>query len=120
MPWGLCLAVLGSAGLLPALGQPARTRRRNVILFVADGLRHGSVNQQETPALWRVRTQGVHFENSHAVFPTLTMANSSVLATGHGLGDTGVYSNTLWSGFATFDSGNFNLRPGTPVPFIGH
>jgi arylsulfatase A-like enzyme len=115
----LCLVPLGVA-LAPALAQgpSAPARRHNVLLFVADGLRPGSVNERDTPALWAVRTRGVQFENSHAVFPTFTMANASAIATGHGLGDTGVFANTLWPGFALFDTGNFALLPGTPVPFL--
>ena len=46
----------------------------------------------------KVRTTGVDFENSHSVFPTFTTANASAIATGHGLGDTGDYSNTLYPG----------------------
>ena len=55
----------------------------NAIIFVADGLRHGSVNPIDTPALYRVRSEGVHFANSHAVFPTQTMPNAAAIATGH-------------------------------------
>ena len=40
-------------------------KRRNAIIFVADGLRHGSVNSIDTPALYRIRTEGVYFANSH-------------------------------------------------------
>jgi arylsulfatase A-like enzyme len=80
-----------------AFGQSAT--KHNVIIFVADGLRHGSVNAVDTPALWRVRTEGVHFRNSHSVFPTFTTANASVIATGHGLGDTGDFSNTIYVGY---------------------
>jgi arylsulfatase A-like enzyme len=122
IPWALCLAPLCVAGLAPLLAQgpSAPAGRRNVVIFVADGLRPGSVDERETPALWAVRTQGVRFENSHAVFPTFTMANASAIATGHGLGDTGVFGNTLWPGFALFDTGNFFLLPGTPVPFLEH
>jgi arylsulfatase A-like enzyme len=114
--WSICLAALCLARLV--FGQQAHAPHRSALIFVADGLRHGSVNEQDTPALWRVRTQGVHFQNSHAVFPTFTMANASAIATGHGPGDTGDYSNTVWSGFATFDTSNFNRLPGTPVPFM--
>jgi hypothetical protein len=35
-----------------------------VLVFVADGMRYGSVNEHDTPALWTVRTKGVHFPNS--------------------------------------------------------
>ena len=58
-------------------------KRRNAIIFVADGLRHGSVNPIDTPALYRVRTEGVYFANSHAVFPSQTMPNAAAIATGH-------------------------------------
>jgi arylsulfatase A-like enzyme len=110
--------VLVAAALVPLLGQSAGAPRRNVVLFVADGLRHGSVNAEDTPALWRIRTEGVHFENSHSVYPTLTMANASSIATGHWLGDTGVFGNVLRTGYAMYDTGNFNHLPGSPVPFI--
>jgi len=117
IPASVCVATLCLAGLMSATVQPPAPRR-NVLIFVADGMRHGSVNEQDTPALWLIRTEGVHFENSYALFPTFTMANASAIATGRGLGETGAYSNTIWPGFATFDTGNFNLLPDTPVPFI--
>jgi arylsulfatase A-like enzyme len=99
--------------------EPAATKQRpNVIIFVADGLRHGSVNEKDSPTLWAIRTRGVHFENSHSLFPTFTTANASAIATGHGLGDTGDFSNTIWIGYPVFDSGNFGLAQGTPIPFI--
>ncbi len=47
-----------------------------------------------------------------------TTANASAIATGHGLGDTGDFSNSIWVGYATFDIGNFNLARSTPVPLI--
>ena len=36
------------------------------------------------------------FQESHSLFPTFTMPNSSGLSTGHQLGDTGTYSNTVF------------------------
>jgi arylsulfatase A-like enzyme len=60
----------------------------------------------------------VHFQNSHSLFPTFTTANASAIATGHGLGDTGDFSNYIWPGYAAFDTGNFNLPAGTPTPFL--
>lgn len=118
LPWTPSIVALCLAALVPVSGQRSGNPRRNVLIFVADGLRHGSVNAEDTPSLWAVRREGVHFENSHSVFPTFTTANASAIATGHGLGDTGDYSNTIWPGFATFDSGNFGLLPVTPVPFL--
>jgi hypothetical protein len=70
----------------------------NVILFVADGLRHGIVSEETAPTMYRVMHEGVAFANSHAIFPTFTTANASALVTGHYLGDTGDFSNTIYSG----------------------
>ncbi|MFI5178720.1 MAG: alkaline phosphatase family protein, partial [Vicinamibacterales bacterium] len=114
--WVLALGLLALT-VPPGLARTAQTRR-NVIVFVADAMRHGSVNEQDAPALWGVRANGVHFENSYSLFPTFTTANGSAIATGHQLGDTGDFSNVIWAGFATFDTGNFNLAPATPVPFV--
>jgi predicted AlkP superfamily pyrophosphatase or phosphodiesterase len=89
------------AGLFTASASaqpPDAPRAHNIILFVADGLRRGSVTETDTPALARVRKEGVDFRNSHSVFPTFTTANASAIATGHGLGDTGDYSNTIYPG----------------------
>jgi hypothetical protein len=97
---------------------PASPPHRNVIIFVADGLRNGSVNEADAPTLSMIRKQGVYFSNSHSVFPTFTTANASAIATGHLLGDTGDFSNDIWVGYAMFDTGNFGLPSGTPTPFL--
>jgi hypothetical protein len=78
----------------PAQAAPVR----NVVLFVADGLRHGIVTQQNAPTLYRVMHEGVAFADSHSIFPTFTTANASAMATGHELGDTGDFSNTIYTG----------------------
>ena len=70
----------------------------NVILFVPDGLRALSVTPESTPAMAAVRDQGVNFKNSHSIFPTVTTANASAFATGHQLGDTGDFGNTIYVG----------------------
>jgi hypothetical protein len=103
------LALTGALlGLQPAGAQQAH----NLILFVPDGLRALSVTPQTAPAMAAIRDQGVNFANPHSLFPTFTMPNSSGMATGHQLGDTGVFSNTLYSGFAVPSAG------GTVTPFI--
>src|SRR5258707_6881048 len=87
-----CVALILAAtvwSFAPAFG-------RNVIIFVADGLRNGSVNQTDAPTLYALRQLGVDFPNSHALFPTFTTPNASAIATGHYLGDTGDFSNTLY------------------------
>jgi arylsulfatase A-like enzyme len=80
--------------------QPAKphAKRHNIIIFVADGLRRNSVTPETMPAFYKLRHEGVDFANSHSVFPTFTTANASAIATGHGLGDTGDYSNVIWPG----------------------
>lgn len=107
--------MVGAAAV--ALAQDA-PNRRNAIIFVADGLRHGSVNPIDTPALYQVRTEGVHFANSHAVFPTQTMPNAAAMATGHYPGDTGQFANQLFIGYPLFTTGNFGQIAGTIVPDV--
>ncbi len=85
---------------------------RNVLIFVADGLRAGSVNPIDTPTLYSIQQQGVDFANSHSLFPTFTTPNASAIATGHYLGDTGDFSNTIYAGFPVPNAN------GSPTPFI--
>lgn len=79
-------------------GQPASAAPRNIVIFVADGLRAHSVTPQTAPALAAVRADGVDFANSHALYPTVTTPNASAIATGHLLGDTGDFGNTMYIG----------------------
>jgi len=102
LAFALC-AIL-SAG--PALAAPAQ---HNVVLFIADGLRYSSVTPQTAPTLWKIKTQGVDFTNSHSIYPTLTTANASAIATGHYLGDTGDYANTLFVDFPVKAKENSNV-----------
>jgi len=91
---------------------------RNVIIFVADGLRNTSVSETDTPTMFRIRTEGVYFRNSYSLFPTFTMANASAIATGHYLGDTGNFSNVIYTGYPIFESLNFGRTAGTVTPFL--
>jgi hypothetical protein len=104
---------------LAALAQSAAAgQQRNVIVFIADGLRNGSVNATDAPTLLSLRQRGVNFTNSHSLYPTLTTPNASAIATGHYLGDTGDFSNTEYAGFPVFNTGNFGKKSGSPVPFL--
>ncbi len=87
---------------------------RNLILFVPDGLRGRIVTPQTAPVMAEVRDKGVNFRNSHSLFPTFTMANGSAMATGHYLGDTGTFSNSIFTGHPTA------VQNGSVVPFIEH
>jgi len=98
--------------------QPIGGMPRNVVVFVFDGLRGGSVNATDAPTMDWIRNHGVSFVNSHSLFPTFTTANASAIATGHYLGDTGDFSNTFYIGQPIFLSGNFGRAPGTYSPYI--
>jgi len=92
----------------PADGQS----QRNLILFVPDGLRTLSVTPETAPTMAAVRDKGVNFANPHSLFPTFTMANASGMATGHYLGDTGTFSNTIYTAYPVPAAG------GSVTPFI--
>jgi len=53
------------------------------------------VDARTAPNMTALGQRGVSFPNSHSIMPTFTMANASAIATGHYLGDTGVFSNTI-------------------------
>jgi arylsulfatase A-like enzyme len=66
------------------------------LVFVIDGLRPDSVTAAETPNLHRLRTEGVTFENSHSVFPTVTRVNSASLSTGMQPARHGILGNRVY------------------------
>ena len=110
----MLLSILAAPALAaPALAAPALSHPpHNVVLFVADGLRPGMIRPQTAPTMAAMMDNGVRFTNTHSLFPTFTMANGSALATGHMLGDTGVFSNTLASSFPVA------AAKGSVTPFI--
>ena len=77
---------------------PRQPRPHNIIIFVADGLRYGSVEPGNMPNMARLKSEGVDFTNSHSLYPTITTVNASAIATGHYIGDTGDFGNTLYVG----------------------
>ena len=104
------LAALAASVAVPAVAQqPARPH--NVVLFVADGLRPGVVNDRTAPAMAALMKNGVRFSNSHSLFPTFTTANASAMATGHYLGDTGDFSNNIYVGFPVPGARNSPVAP---------
>ena len=107
--------LLLSAGLVALAAGSAAAQNatpRNLILFVPDGLRGRIVTPQTAPAMADLRDKGVNFKNSHSLFPTFTMANGSAMASGHYLGDTGTFSNTIYTGHPIAHSNN------TVTPFL--
>ena len=113
LPIGFFLAALtlavGPADAQPKPLPPAQ-KPHNVILFVADGLRPGMVNAETAPTILALINRGVRFTNTHSLFPTFTTANASGMATGHMLGDTGDFSNTIYAGFQVPGAGD-SLTP---------
>ncbi len=110
----LVSTALAAAALAQPVSSPQsdESRPHNVILFVADGQRPGVVDDSTAPAMASVLANGVRFANPHSLFPTFTTANASALATGHMLGDTGDFSNTIYAGFRVSAAG------GSVTPFL--
>jgi hypothetical protein len=108
----LCAALAALAAAAPVHAQTQAERPHNVVLFVADGLRAAAVDDTTAPTLAAIAREGVNLRNSHALFPTFTTANASAMATGHMLGDTGDFSNTIYTGFAVSSAAN------TTTPFL--
>jgi len=80
---------------LPVFAQgPSRASLQ--MLFVIDGLRPDSITPTETPNLHRLKTEGVSFENSHSVFPTVTRVNSASLSTGMQPARHGILGNQIY------------------------
>src|SRR5262245_50594753 len=101
-----------AAALVAAPATGSAQQQSNLILFVADGLRAAAVTPETAPTMARIRDEGVNFQNSHSLFPTVTTANASAIATGHYLGDTGDFGNSIYSGFPITSAG------GIVTPFI--
>jgi arylsulfatase A-like enzyme len=110
----LALSLVAVAQTPASAPQEQAAIQRNVILFVADGLRHDSISPELTPTIFSLRQQGVDFVNSHSIYPTFTTPNASVFATGHLLGDTGDFGNGLYVGYPISAGGT----GGTLTPFI--
>src|ERR1017187_3883736 len=104
------LAFAGSLALCALM--PAPSLARNLVVFIADGLRYDSVTPDIAPTMWKLRHNGVDFANSHSLYPTVTTANASAIATGHYLGDTGDFVNTLYFGLPLWAHG------GAPLTFL--
>jgi hypothetical protein len=104
--------VLSATLASSAFAQAPTPQPHNIVLFVADGLRFRMVDDTTAPTMAAIGREGVSLRNSHALFPTFTTANASGMATGHMLGDTGDFSNTIYAGFQVPGAGN------TLTPFL--
>ena len=103
-------AILSATLASAAFAQAPAPQPHNVVLFVADGLRSRMVDDTTAPTMAAIAREGVSLRNSHSLFPTFTTANASAMATGHMLGDTGDFSNTIYAGFEVPGAGK-SLTP---------
>jgi hypothetical protein len=109
----LTAILLACSSLLAAPAALAQNdKTHNFVLFIPDGLRALKVTADTAPAMAELRDKGVNFKNPHSMFPTFTMANASAMSTGHYLGDTGDFSNTIYTGYAVGPASD------TVVPFL--
>ena len=69
---------------------------RMILLFVLDGLRPDAINPVDTPTLFRLRQEGVHYLDSHAVFPTVTRVNAAAIGTGAYPSTNGIVGNVMY------------------------
>src|SRR5262245_5537134 len=89
------VAAATMAVLTAALPAAAGNATLNMVL-VLDGLRPDSITAEETPNLWRLRQEGVAFLEGHSVFPTVTRANATAIATGTYPSRNGIFGNSLY------------------------
>jgi hypothetical protein len=108
------LAVALACALLGAPAFAQEGRPHNVILFIPDGLRSLKVTSETAPTMAALRDKGVDFKNPHSMFPTFTTANAASFATGHLIGDTGDFSNTVYAGYPV----HVPDQPATVTPFL--
>jgi arylsulfatase A-like enzyme len=94
----LKLAAVVFLALAAACGasEAAQGRASLHIVLVLDGLRPDSINATDTPNLHRLRTEGVTFASSHAVFPTVTRVNATSIASGMYPDRHGIMGNSIF------------------------
>ena len=64
-----------------------------LVIAVFDGLQPSQVSRERMPVVSGLATNGVRFLHNHAVFPTVTRANSATLVTGVTPGKHGLTAN---------------------------
>ena len=79
-----------------AVARPNEPKGRIFILMVWDGLRPDLVDPRDTPNLAALERDGVRFEHHHAAFPSVTMANAGVFATGGNPGGVGILGDSMY------------------------
>ncbi len=93
----LCLAVALILCLPPLVGAAIKSEAKLTIMLIVDGLRPDVVSHENTPNIYKLAEEGVRFENSHAVFPTVTRVNAAALATGAYPIVNGIVGNSMYA-----------------------
>jgi len=89
-------ALVATIAMMPAASPAVAGNAVLNLVLVLDGLRPDAITAEETPHLWRLRQEGVNFVNGHSVFPTVTRANATAIATGTYPDRNGIFGNTLY------------------------
>lgn len=96
----LLVAVLAAVAqaVLPAAStaQPRPGAAELNLVFVLDGLRPDSINPDDTPTIFGLQREGVHFTRSHSAVPTVTRVNGAVIGTGMHPGSNGMVGNAMY------------------------
>ncbi len=91
------MVVAAALGLLVVAAHPASAGGATLnLVLVLDGLRPDAITPEDTPNLWRLRGEGVNFENGHAVFPTVTRVNATAISTGAYPARNGMLGNRIY------------------------
>jgi hypothetical protein len=90
------LLVAFSGAVSTAHAASVKNNGRIFLLMVWDGLRPDLVDAHDTPNLFALGREGVLFANQHAAFPTVTMVNAAVLATGGAPDRTEILGDTMY------------------------
>jgi len=90
------ISLLFLIGCASATGIVPAKPERHVVVIVWDGMRPDFVTEQTTPTLWKVAHEGVTFRNHHSAYPSATMVNATVMATGVYPGTSGIIANHVY------------------------
>ena len=92
----LAAALLAASFANPSWAVAPPSKAALHIVLVLDGLRPDSINARDTPNLYRLRSEGVAFANSHSVFPTVTRVNGTAIGSGSYPERNGIMGNRIY------------------------
>ncbi len=93
---GALLSSFSVGSLSSSADDKSSAHARLVMIVIVDGLRPDSINQDDTPNLYRLRAEGANYLEAHSVFPTSTRINAAAMATGYYPTANGLVSNWMF------------------------